>query len=420
MALLFCAAGIHHAAAAPSYQTIYQFTDGSSGCLPNAGLTAGRHGEFYGVTSLCGNRNAYGGTVFMLTPPAASDTKWHETTLWRFHGPEGEEPDGTLLVGRDGALYGTTYGGPNNRTLFGSVFKLAPPGAQGGAWTYAQIWHFGIGNAGRDGVEPTSGLVADETGALYGSTTFGGEGPNSNGAGTVFKLTPPAPAGQGAWAFEKLSSFGAKPRAGSTPFSTLYRDANGVLYGTDSFGGLSGYGTVFSVTPPAPGQTKWTTQELYEFQAPNATPFSGLVPGPDGALYGMTSGYEARDAGTIFRVAPPANGSSHWTGQTLYQFSGLDGVMPIGNLTPDRHGGFYGTTFLGGSYNQGTVFHVQPNADGHLPWALTKLHTFKFLLTGTQNIQPNGGLVMDAYGALLGTTFQDLRYFAGSVFRLVP
>jgi hypothetical protein len=415
LVLLFGAALVCPAAAAPSYETIYQFTDGHSGCLPNAGLTKGPHGEFYGVASSCGNQKLYGGTVFMLTPPSKNTTAWTEHTLWRFKAADGEQPDGALLLGHDGELYGTTYGGFGDHTLFGSVFKLTN---KAGRWTLQQIWAFGVHNVGKDGGEPTSGLVEDESGALYGTTTLAGKNRQGEGFGTIFKLTPPAEGS--AWTYDELCYFSGRRDGGTTPFSTLYRAADGVLYGTDAFGGASGDGAVFTVTPPGAGQTEWVKKDVYDFSPPDATPFSGLVPGKDGALYGMTSGYQAGDAGTIFRVEPPTNVDTRWREQTLYQFSGLDGAFPIGNLTPDGGGGFYGAAFMGGAYDEGTLFHVQPNADGHLPWAFTKLHAFKFILKGTHNIQPNGGLVMDRSGALLGTTFQDLRYFAGSVFRVVP
>jgi uncharacterized repeat protein (TIGR03803 family) len=65
----------------------------------------------------------------------------------------------------------------------GTVFKLKPPGATGGTWTETVLHSF----TGTDGADPEAGLIADASGALYG-TTGGGAGGN----GTVFKLTLPA------------------------------------------------------------------------------------------------------------------------------------------------------------------------------------------------------------------------------------
>jgi uncharacterized repeat protein (TIGR03803 family) len=48
-----------------------------------------------------------------------------------------------------------------------------------------------------DGTNSRAGLILDSSGTLYGTTAFGG----ANGAGTVFKLTPPAVAG-GTWGLQ--------------------------------------------------------------------------------------------------------------------------------------------------------------------------------------------------------------------------
>jgi hypothetical protein len=93
-----------------------------------------------------------------------------------------------------GALYGTTgVGGCSSccPEFCCTVFKLTPPATLGGTWTETTLHRFGVGS---DGVEPLADLIADKTGALYGTTFLGG----ALGSGTAFKLTPPATVG-GAW-----------------------------------------------------------------------------------------------------------------------------------------------------------------------------------------------------------------------------
>jgi uncharacterized repeat protein (TIGR03803 family) len=82
------------------------------------------------------------------------------------------------------------------------------------------------------------------------------------------------------------------------------------------------------------------------------------------------------------------------TFRVLHSFNGGDGAYPEAGLLMDAQGNFYGTTFGGGAYGQGTVFKV--TADG----AETVLHSF----AGGDGSGPIAGLVMDAQGNLYGTT----------------
>ena len=94
---------------------------------------------------------------------------------------------------------------------------------------------------------PYAGLIADEEGALYGTTGNGGIN-----FGTVFKLTPPAN-GQTTWTETVLYRFCSQPSCsdGGLPLAGLIFDKEGVLYGTTFGGGSSGLvgGTVFKMTP---------------------------------------------------------------------------------------------------------------------------------------------------------------------------
>ncbi len=401
------------------YQTLRQFIGYGAGCNPTAGLTPGNQGEIYGINFGCGPAKSGDGTIFRLTPPGQGATKWGFETIWQLHGGEGAEPQGRLLLGQDGALYGTTSTGSTDHVLFGSVFRLAPPVTGGTKWSLTVLHSFSPGNVNHDGGIPDAQLIQDHTGALYGTTTIAG-GHQGLGFGTIFKLTPPAPRDSGTWAFDRLASFTAARRDGSSPLGALYMDAQGVLYGTAGFGGVNGDGTIFTVTPPTGSETKWVKRDIIQFAAPDATPAGGLVAGPDGDLYGSTTGIEAKDAGTIYRIIPPEKGSTRWTEQTIYKFHGTDGAQPMGGLTPDGKGGFYGSTFLGGTKNYGTLFHIQPKPGGELPWQLNTLFDFGGTRDNTQNLQPNGDLVLDSTGALLGTTLLDTTYYAGSVFRFTP
>ena len=138
----------------------------------------------------------------------------------------------------------------------GTVFKLTPPTSPGGIWGYAVIYNF-IGADG-DGALPTAGVVVGKNGALYGTTSAGGSAASATacpasyyvfgGCGIVFELTPPSTPG-GIWTETILHSFSGQNGDGATPLAALALSSSGVLYGTTSAGGTAGRGTVFSIVP---------------------------------------------------------------------------------------------------------------------------------------------------------------------------
>jgi uncharacterized repeat protein (TIGR03803 family) len=136
-------------------------------------------GTLYGTTTRGGANDC--GAVFEIAPPATAGGPWTEAVLYAFppirHGaclPEA----GLTSVGN--SLYGTTT--LSNANGYGTVFKLTPPGAAGGAWT-AEVVHRFLG--GSDGAIPQAGMI-NVGDRLYGTTAEGGV----NGAGTVFEITP--------------------------------------------------------------------------------------------------------------------------------------------------------------------------------------------------------------------------------------
>ena len=167
-----------------------------------------------------------------------------------------------------------------------------------------------------DGEFPEARLTRDPSGNLYGTTNEGG----ANGEGAVFKLRPP-PAGQTLWTEIVLYSFCARSGRnctdGSFPRAGLIRDVSGNLYGTTEDGGAGGGGTVFELTPPAPGKTLWTETVLYSFcvqGGSNCTdgsfPVADLFRDASGNLFGTTSEGGANSVvcggGTAFELVTPA------------------------------------------------------------------------------------------------------------------
>ena len=207
--------------------------------------------------------------------------------------------------------------------------------------------------------------------------------------------------------------------SGANPQAGLTAGPDGSLYGTTSVGGNSNCdcGTVFRLTPPALGQTKWTQTVLHSFQGyPNdgQAPLANLTVDSQGNVYGTTLLGGPSQAGTVFMLQNGGSGS--WTETVLHAFSITDGQFPYGSLAFDGAGNLVGTTALGGSANQGTLFALQP-VGANSP--LTVLHDFA---GGKDGGQPYSGVTFDAKGNLYGTTSSDgiTDASGGTVFQLTP
>lgn len=209
-------------------KVIHAFTGGDDGSTGSLGsLLIDAKGNLYGVTELGGKFSE--GTVFKL---GLSNGAWKMTTLYAFGGePDAGFPYGGLNGDTKGNVYGTTYYGGQNG--LGSVFELNSHGQE------SVIYSF---QAGNDGNSPTSTLVFDKAGNLYGTTSAGGNA--GCDCGTVFELTLQ----QGAWSETVLHRFGNTPD-GANPYYGMSSDAQGNLYSTTAAGGLSGQGIVFAFRP---------------------------------------------------------------------------------------------------------------------------------------------------------------------------
>jgi uncharacterized repeat protein (TIGR03803 family) len=190
--------------------------DYTEGYLP-WGLIQASDGNFYGTTYEGG---AYGGgSVFKMTPNGTLTTMY--SLCYRSGCPDGAAPYATVVQGRDGNFYGTTYGGGAYGS--GTVFKMTPNG------TLTTLYSFD----GADGSQPYAGLIQASDGNFYG-TTYGG---GAYDQGTVFKI-----ASRGT--LTTLHSFSG-PDGADPAYGSLVQGADGTFYGTTVGGGAYGYGTVF-------------------------------------------------------------------------------------------------------------------------------------------------------------------------------
>jgi len=338
-------------AAAQSESILYSFNNNhGDGIGPRASLISDSAGNLYGTTS-GGGAYAYG-TVFELLPKAGGG--WTEKIIHSFgsSATDGQNPTSSLIFDSFGNLYGTTVNGGSD--YFGTAFELSP--GKSGSWTVKIVHNFGSADS-TDGWFPSAGLIFDSSGDLYGTTSAGG----TYAKGEVFELTPN---GYGAWMGTTLHSFGDGAADGSDPFSGLILDASGNLYGTTYQGGLYGTGTAFELSPGSAGT--WTETALFSFNNGNNgsveanSIYAGLISDSAGNLYGTGYNGGARNYGAVFELSPKASGG--WTQKTLHSFdnNGTDGSNPEGGLIFDAAGNLYGTTYNGGAYGLGAVFELAP------------------------------------------------------------
>ena len=238
-----------------------------------------------------------------------------------------------------------------------------------------------------DGATPFAGLVRDGKGNLYGTTLQGG---TISGYGTVFEVTP-------AGAEKVLHSF-TGGTDGIGPYASLVRGKKGTLYGTTSGGG-SGYGTVFAVT------SSGKESVILNFDGLDGAYLSaGLIRDSEGTLFGTTPGGGLYSSGTAFELT--ASG----TEQVLYNFTGGgDGDCPLSTLARDAAGNLYGTTQWGGAYGYGAVFELTASGTEQVLYSFTG---------GNDGAYPYAGVVRDGKGNLYGTTIQGGAYNYGTVFEV--
>jgi len=314
-----------------TFSVLHQFKLGTEGIAPTAPLAI-KGKTLYGTTSAGGLQTCGCGEVFKLTE---SGGKWTYQMLHRFKRSDGASPIGGVLVAADGTLYGTTSDGGSKGA--GVVYRITAGGS-------FKVVHNFVGNGGTG---PQGELLFGKDGAIYG-TTYGAGKYNQ---GVVFRVTP-------AGVYKVLYDFlGVNQPGGShdgaQPEGRLALAGNGTIYGTTSFGGTPlGYGTAWSLKPPATSGGAWTYQQIHIFgktpDQPNL-PHSGLVIDGAGNLFGAGAGGGTWGSGTLFKLTRPSSGTD-WNATVLHSFQSMKpgGDVPYATLL-FRNGYLYGTTLTGGT-----------------------------------------------------------------------
>jgi uncharacterized repeat protein (TIGR03803 family) len=261
----------------------------TTGFNPNAKLLLASDGNFYGTAPRGGAYNqqvSYSGTIFKMTPSGTV------TTLYSFDQANGGLPDGPLIEGSDGNLYGMTgYGGAGSG---GTIFKIT----KAGTFTLLHSFVSSTGYSPRGG-----GLVEGTDGNFYGVTMYGG----FNSGGVIFKITP-----QGNYSvvhnFNPVTVELGCNCGLSAPHGQLVLAKDGNFYGVTWYGSSAAstqeIGAIFRMSPAG------VVTPIAYVPSGGGTEAMGITEGSDGYLYGTAYSGGADEGGAsaggvVFRALIP-------------------------------------------------------------------------------------------------------------------
>lgn len=214
---------------AGAFSPFYSFceTTCADGTDPQAPLSQGSDGNFYGTTAGGNSLNVYG-TAFQITPSGVLTTL--HTFCSEANCTDGANPYAGLVQGSNGAFYGATYrdgvyGG-------GVLFDITSTGS------LTPLHDFGAQVSG--GFEPYATLTLATDGNFYGTTIT--EGAHQEG-GTIFRIGATGK-------FTTLYSFCAQTDCadGAEPYSGVFQATDGSFYGITPLGGANDLGAVFKLS----------------------------------------------------------------------------------------------------------------------------------------------------------------------------
>ena len=246
------------------------------------------------------------------------------------------------------------------------------------------------GNVGTDGTYPLAGLALSGN-TLYGTTSQGGTG----AVGTIFSVNTD---GSG---FTNFYHFAGGVEGGNSWASVIV--SGNTLYGT-TFGGVEA-GIVFKVNTDGSGFTNLhnftATDNVYPGRNQDGAGPQAALTLSEGILYGTTTFGGIFGGGTVFKIS--TNGTAHTVLHNFSSYSDLvfpntsyDGSKPQGGALLLNGNTLYGTAEIGGQFGGGTVFAIKTDGTG-----FSVLHHFAI----SDGDGPFGGVILSG-NSLYGVTLQ--------------
>ena len=351
------------------------------GSYLRGGLTPAHDGTFWGVTESGGDNGS--GTLYHFDPRSGS---LETAVVFDRVGLSWSRP----WIASDGRLWGTTWY---------SIYCFNPKTRE--VVTIARF----TGSKGRlRGGRTQAGLTPDGLGFLWGVTGEGG----STGNGTIFKVNPAT--GEAVTVLDFTGKDGAF--IGKQPLSDLTLGTDGNLWGTTCNGGSDDFGTVFKFAPSSN-----TFTHVAEFNARNRigqAPETQLAADGEGCFWGTTSYGGQKGHGSIYKV----NAS---TGEltSAVAFTGMEGSAQggpaRGDMLPDGAGGFFGACDFGGDSMLGIIYHLDVKTG-----AYTVLKDIADTAPNAEGSDPRGTLVSDSAGWLWGGTLDGGTHHSGTIYKFNP
>ncbi len=313
------------------YTKRFDFRYAPGGGTPYSDLMKATDGMIYGTTYTGGD--LFAGTIYRIDP----DDQTFENVYNFDYFNNGGSPIGGLIQASNGQLYGMAGGGAN---FDGVIYVFDPV-----SLSLTVLQHFDELNSGKD---PRGNLLQASNGKMYGMTMKGG----TNQDGVLFEYDIATST------FTKLFDF-LDVTSGKEPQGSLMQATNGKLYGLTSDGGSFGNGVLFEYNPMT---YEYIVKVHFDDLNKGGYPVGTLLEFGDNQLYGLTASGGINSMGVIFVYDAESE-----TFSKLFNFNGAaTGMVPVSTLMAASNNKIYGTTQLGGMYNNGVAFEYDPLADDYL------------------------------------------------------
>lgn len=190
---------------------------------------------------------------------------------------------------------------------------------------------------------------------------------------------------------------------GAHPFSDLVQGSDGALYGTTVTGNnQTDYDTIFKINPDRSG---FTVLRTLDSSTDGANCWGGLWYGSDSALYGTTFVGGTGGVGTVFKIQQDGSGFT-----VLKNFdASTTGGSSYARLT-EIEKVLYGTTYVGGTGNAGTLFRMEMDGSGFA--------VLKHFNNSTTGGHPTAAVIEGPDGALYGTALHGGSFLSGTIFKI--